>query len=100
MKPDEIDAIEASQKTDLLIAEKVLKMSADEWNALFFTGRTKFSTDAGCAIDALERTKPTDYTIEKVGAHYCVNIMVGSACAETLSLAICKVLLYFEVGND
>ena len=53
----------------------------------------KYSTDIKDAWEVLEKLNLTDFTIEKAGAHYCVNLTIESACAETAPLAICRAAL-------
>ncbi len=52
-----------------------------------------YSTRISKAWDVLEKLSLTDYVIEKVGDHYCVNFISESACAETAPLAICRAAL-------
>lgn len=49
--------------------------------------------DLVSAFQVLDHLNLTDYSIEKVGDHFCVNLMIDSACAETLPLAISRAAL-------
>jgi len=51
-----------------------------------------YSTDISAAWEVVD--KYTDAVVEKVGDHYCVNLFVSSACAETAPLAICRAALF------
>ena len=49
MTREEIINMRAGEEMDMLIAEKVLRISVEMWNTRFFQGRTKYSTEIVCA---------------------------------------------------
>jgi hypothetical protein len=117
MNKEELLNMQAGYEMDLLVAEKLMgwkwfhyeEASYFRRNDVFdyviivdkLRGQTcvfnnslpKFSTEISAAWEVIEKLGLTDFSIEKVGDHYCVNLVIESACAETAPLAICRAAL-------
>ena len=111
MNKDEISNMPAGREMDALVAEYVMG-----WETISFESEIipnhivsgwndekrkeivrscywQPSEDISAAWDVLAKLNLTDFCIEKVGEHYCVNLTVESACGETAPLAICRACL-------
>lgn len=110
MKKGEILNMQAGQDMDMLISEKVLCLTVDDWNWRFFANKTHYSTELGCTqevIDALAKP-PFSWHIESTNHEGGVSwwaclwedcedgvddFLVYAANAETVPLAVCRAAL-------
>ena len=110
MNRDEITKMPAGQEMDILIAEKVLKITTEQWNEHFFRGASRFSVDMEPAFVVLQMLRP-EYSFQILsnmsnGDYFVALTGVGSnkkfcfATAETVPLAICRAALFTIEGEE
>lgn len=104
MNQEEILNMPAGQDMDLLVAEKVLQLSTDDWNKRFFANATKYSSNISNAWEVIE--KMTDYEVHIMsglnfkrypnmpyGAKFENKKFSFVALGATAPLAICRAAL-------
>ena len=92
MNQDEILNMPAGIEMDALVATKIMGIDVKhDWHWKHTT--KNYSDDMNAAWEVLAKLNLTDFCIEKVGEHYCVNLTIESACGETAPLAICRAAL-------
>lgn len=117
MNQDEILSMPAGQEMDLLISEKVLSLSVDEWNKRFFRNQSHYSTDISAAWEVAKKLSDKwDFAIVNnqnfrnyPGLHFGFrlqsldedsHIKTVFALGETAPLAICRAALLIMAGSN